>query len=311
MSSETQRPPQSGTRGSRREVLAGLAAGIGGLAGCTSLLVSEGAGQPVSMLVAGSLANPMENGLRPALDRPLRVEAHGSAHGARLVASGKRDPDIVSLADTVLFSAPMSADWYAKFATNAVVLAYDPETPGGARIERRAPDRWYDPLLSGDVRFGRTDPDLDPLGYRTLFVFKLASDHYGVAVDLRKAIPRRGQIYPETRLASAFETGGVEAAMVYRSTAIEREYEFISFPPAIDLSDPAFAERYATVSYDLPGGKTVEGAPIAYGATLRTTDGAPRAVFERHVTGDYLAAFGFGVPDAYPRYVGDVPDGVR
>jgi len=302
MSSETQR--------SRREVLAGVAAGIGGLAGCTTLTAGGSGAPPVSMLIAGSLHDAVENGLRPALDRPLRVEAHGSARGARLVASGKRDPDVVSLADAALFSSPLSPDWYAAFATNAVVLAYDPGTPGGSRIESAAPDRWYEPLLGG-VRLGRTDPDLDPLGYRTLFVLELASEHYGTAVDLRDAIPRRRQVYPETRLASALETGEIEAAFVYRSTAIERDYAFLGLPPAIDLGDPAFAAEYATASYDLPGGRTVAGAPIAYGATLRNPGTATAAAFERHVTGDYLAAFGFGVPEGYPRYAGDVPDVVR
>jgi len=310
MSTKTQRPPRSGTRRSRREVLAGAVAGIGGLAGCTSILARETEG-PVSILVAGSLANAAENGLRPALDRPVRVEAQGSAHGARLVASGERDPDIVSLADTVLFSTPMSAGWYAAFATNAVVLAYDPGTPGGERIERVAPDRWYDPLQAGDVRLGRTDPDLDPLGYRTLFVLELAGDRYGDVDDLRTAIPRREQLYPETRLASAFETGEIEAAFCYRSTAVDRGYAFVSLPPAIDLSDPAFEEAYAEVTYTLPSGTTVRGAPIVYGATARSDRSAVREVFRRHVGGAYLPEFGFTPPERGARVVGDGPGWLR
>jgi molybdate/tungstate transport system substrate-binding protein len=260
------------------------------------------------MLVAGSLADAVENGLRPAAGPEVRAEARGSAAAARLVAEGKRDPDVLSLADVALFSGAVSPPWHAVFATNAVVLAHDPGTPGGRRVERAGPDRWYDPLLAGEVRLGRTDPDLDPLGYRTLFALDLASEHYGTGVDLRAAIPEREQVYPETRLASAFEAGELEAAFLYRSTAVDRGYQFVSLPSAVDLSDPRFADGYADATHTLPGGRTVRGAPIAYGATLRNDRTPAQEVFRRHVTADYLSAFGFEVPGGYPRYAGDPPD---
>jgi molybdate/tungstate transport system substrate-binding protein len=296
---------------SRREVLAGVAAGTAGLGGCVTAFAGRDAPEPVSLLVAGSLHHAVEDGLIPALSAPARVEAAGSARVARLVASGKRAPDVVSLADTALFSGVIAPDWYAGFATNAVVLAYDPDTPGGRRIERAAPENWYRPLLSGDVRLGRTDPDLDPLGYRTLFVLDLAGEYYDTARDLRAVIPRRRQLYPETRIASAFETGEIEAAFLYRSTAIDRGYPFISFPPAIDLHDPDFGDAYAEAAYTLPSGTTVRGGPIVYGGWARTDGPRVRETFDRHVRGEYLADFGFAVPEGLPRFAGDVPDWVR
>ncbi len=285
----------------RRALLA--AVGSAALAGCSA----RGEG-PVRVLSAGSLADALENGLRPAVDTDLRVESYGSAEAARLVAEGSKDPEVVSLADIALFDGPLSADWFVEFATNALVFAYDTNSPGGQAVV--GADRWFDPLVDGGVRFGRTDPDLDPLGYRTLFALELASAHYGTDVRLREAIPERGQIYPETQLLGAFETGSVEAAVVYRSMAVDRGYEFVDLPAAIDLSDPSRAGAYREARYTLPGGQSVRGGPISYGSTIRRADPRQTVVstFDRHVAGGYLTQYGFTVPDDYPRYRGDVPD---
>lgn len=286
----------------RRELLAAVA---GGLAGCGAVFGRDG--RPVSVLAAGSLTNALVNGLVPALDVPVRVETHGSARVARLVAEGAKDPDIVSLADPALFESVLSLPWYAEFATNAIVLAYDPRSPGGRRIADAGPDAWFRPLLDSGVALGRTDPDLDPLGYRTLFALELATAHYDFSDDLRAVVPRRARVYPETQLLGRFETGAVEAAFVYRSMAQERGYEFVGLPAEVNLSDPGLAERYAETSYGLPDGTIIRGAPISYAATVRHRRPATDRVFRRHIRGGALPPFGFGVPDDYPRFTGDVP----
>lgn len=299
-----------GPAASRRAFLAGTATVAGGTSGCLGGLAAGSWGRrdrPVSLLAAGSLHNALENGLRRSVDVPLAVEAHGSAAAARFVADGQKDPDVVSLADVALFDAPLSQPWYAEFATNSLVLVYDHDSTGGRRVAAAGRDRWYEPLLDGDVAFGRTDPDLDPLGYRTLFALELATDHYGTDVDLRAAIPATDQVYPETELLAAFETGTVDAAVVYRSMAVDRGFEFVDLPAAVDLSDPARADRYASTSYELPDGTVVDGAVVSYASAARRRTTAIESVFERHLTGAYLTEFGFAVPDDYPRYTGDVP----
>lgn len=258
------------------------------------------------MLVAGSLNNAVENGLRPAVDARLQPEAHGSAEAARLVATGAKDPDIVSLADVALFDSLLTAEWVAEFATNAMVVAYNPETAAGQRLADGDP--WYEVLLDEDSSLGRTDPDMDPLGYRTLFALELATGYYGTERDLRAAVPRTDQIYPETQLVSQFETGAIDVAVAYRNMAEEREYDYVELPAEIDLSDPAFADRYAETSYELPDGTVVSGDVISYGSTLRHESERTRAVFETHITDAYLTDFGFTVPDDYPRYTGNVPE---
>jgi len=295
----------------RRPVLSAIAVALSGVAGCSDVLwETDGQSATVSMLAAGSLNNALENGLRPSMDTTVHIEAHGSAQVARLIAEGQKDPDIVSVADIALFDAPLQPGWFAEFATNSIVLAYNPSTEGGQQLADAGTDNWYRPLLNGDVTIGRTDPDLDPLGYRTLFMLELATEHYGTDTNLRNAIPRTEQIYPETQLISQFETGSIDAAIAYRSMAVERGYDYIDLPAEIDLSDPSYTDTYESTTYELPSGKIVSGGLISYGATIRHQSPAGIDVFTEHITGEYMNEFGFVIPDNYPRFTGNAPDEV-
>ncbi|MGM0590755.1 MAG: extracellular solute-binding protein [Halobacteriota archaeon] len=273
---------------------------------------SSGQSATIAILAAGSLQHALENGLKPAVDVPVEIEAHGSATVARMIAEGQRDPDIVTVADTALFERPLSPSWYSVFTSNAVVLAYNPETEGGRRIQEAGREQWYEPLIDGDISLGRTDPDQDPLGYRALFVLELASRYYETASNLGEEILRQDQIYPETALISQFETGSIDAAIAYRNMAVERDYAFIDLPDQIDLSNPTYADDwYSTVSYTLPSGQQVRGGLISFGSTIRNMSDAALSVFDVHTTGDYLAESGFVLRDQLPMYEGDVPEQVR
>jgi len=297
-------------RSSRREFLvtAGTAV-VAGSAGCTGGRGRDGSRSPtVAVLAAGSLQNAIANGLEPAVDVPVEVEAHGSATVARMIDEGQRDPDIVSVADVALFERPLSPPWYSVFASNSIVVAYNPDTVGGERVAAAGAERWYEPMAEGGVRIGRTDPDQDPLGYRTLFALELASRYYDDVTDLGAQILRRDQIYPETSLISQFETGSIDAAFAYRSMAVERGYEYIELPAQINLSDPRYAEEwYSQPSYTLPSGQEVRGGLISYGSTVRHVSDAAMAVFDVHTTGRYLEDHGFLLREEFPEYTGEVP----
>ncbi|MEF8757618.1 MAG: extracellular solute-binding protein [Halobacteriales archaeon] len=292
----------------RRTFLAGLAAsgGLASLGGCSAL----GGSNPVSILAAGSLQNAFTGALPAETDHDVEVEAYGSARVARMVAEEQRDPDVVALADTTLFGPLLDADWYGVFATNAMALAYNPDTSGGRAIQDA--DQWYEPLVAGRARLGRSDPELDPLGYRTLFTLDLAADHYGEP-GLADAIIDDDQVYPETQVVAQFETGSIDAAFVYENMAVERDYPFVDLPAAIDLSDPDRTDAYAAATYDLPDGPAVRGGPIEYGATRRRDSAAATDVYETMVesAADYLEPHGFVVRSTYPIYEGDVPDAIR
>ncbi|MFB6304413.1 MAG: extracellular solute-binding protein [Haloferacaceae archaeon] len=275
----------------RRSALAALGAGlsVGGVG--TAVYGDGGPGsRSPKALVAGSLLW-VADGLGDAT-----VEAHGSAAVRRLVVEGARDPDAVALADPRLFDGV--ADRAALFATNALVVAYDSESPHAAAIRRD----WRAALRREDCVLGRTDPDVDPLGYRTVMALRLAGREAGFDAS---AVLDRSRVVRETDLPNVLEAGGVDAAVVYRNMAVQRGLPYVGLPDRVDFSTPARAETYATASYELPEG-TVRGAPIRYAATALTDRGEPWV--DRLVTaGGALRDAGFVVPEGYPRR--DVPVG--
>ena len=244
---------------------------------------AEPTGSEAEALVAGSL-------LRVARATPgAAIEAHGSAAVRRLVLNDLRRPDVVALADPRLFEG--ITERATLFATNALVLAYDRESAYAGAIERD----WKRAIESEGIAIGRTDPELDPLGYRTVMGLRLAERT--TEIDAQRVL-EESQILPETELLSVLEGGSLDAAFTYRSMAVERGLAYRPLPARIDFSDPARAEEYASAAYDLEG-RSIPGAPIRYGIAAITEDG--RAWADRLVAaGKTLRKSGFTVPPEYP-----------
>jgi molybdate/tungstate transport system substrate-binding protein len=276
----------------RRQFLRRLAAGgltaatVGtvGVQGVKYVVDDGGAATPPepTALVAGSLL-VLADSVAGA-----RIEAHGSLTVRNLVVDGARDPDVLALADPVLFEG--LTDELTLFATNALVLAYNPESPHAAALDTD----WSSALTRDDVRVGRTDPKADPLGYRTVLASQLA-ERQGLASS---AILDDSFVFPETALMRTLEAGKLDAAFVYENMAVEHDLPFVDLPSTIDFSDPAEADRYEAVSLDLPN-RTVHGAPIRYGIASLTDSGTAWADELASDTAR-LREHGFTVPDAYP-----------
>ncbi|UPM42964.1 extracellular solute-binding protein [Halocatena salina] len=298
---------------SRRAVIQAFGTGVFGLSGCLGkgwIPTGDRHTSPVTILAAGSLTNALSNGLAPELDTPVQIETHGSARIARMVKEGIRDPDIVVVADTALFNAPLNPSWYSVFTSNAVVIASNTATEDGKRVGRTS-QAWYELVADDDINLGRTDPKADPLGYRTLFVIDLAARYYEVD-GLASTILADEQIYPESSLMTRFETGAVDVAIAYRNMAVERGYDYIDLPDPIDLSAPEYTEDwYSTVTYTLPDGTAVQGGTISYGAAARTMTDDVLSVFDRLVRGSYLQRHGFILHESFPNHHGRVPERIE
>lgn len=271
---------------SRRSVLLGAAgagcAGSVGLFAYGQFGADRRAASP-SALVAGSL-------LRVARTGPdAQVEAHGSATVRQLLLSGQRDPDAVALADPRLFAGIRSR--VTLFATNALVIAYDPDSAHAAALRRD----WRSAIEHPEITLGRTDPDADPLGYRTVMALRLAEANGDIDAS---AVLDRTNVLREVDMLNVLEGGALDGAFAYRNMAVERDLPFVELPDRIDFSDPSLADRYASVSYELPE-MTVRGAPIRYAAaalTPRGEDWVEALVTARRT----LRGNGFVVPPEYP-----------
>ncbi len=224
---------------------------------------------------AGSLARP----LRAALDsfaahEGVRVEQEsaGSLETARKLTELGKVPDLVALADADVFPRylmPEQVDGYVEFAQNRMVLAY---TDRSRFAQEMGPDTWWRIALRPGVETGRSDPQLDPNGYRSLLVWQLAEQHYGepgLAGRLEAASPSRNLRPKEADLVGLLQAGELDYIWSYESMARAIGLRYVRLPAAIDLSMPDSAGSYARATITVRGASvgdsvTFRGAPIVY-----------------------------------------------
>jgi molybdate/tungstate transport system substrate-binding protein len=298
----------------RRSFLTALAGtGLIGAAGCL------GEGDAVSVLSAGSLAVVLDDHLGQRFTdetgRNYRGEYHGSNAVMRMIEDRQSNPDVAISADSTLLRDRLydgHTDWDVTFASNAVGLAYAPDT----RFERRldAGDPWYEVVLDArEGAFAISDPNLDPLGYRAIHAFRLAErehDLEGFADTVAASAYREPQ---EPRLLAGVEAGNRGAAVVYANMAADHDLPFLEFPDAYNFSNPAYVDHYETVSYTTDEGYTATGKPIVYNATVLREADNPEAgrEFVQFLagSGDILSENGL-VVDGFPNTHGNPPEGV-
>lgn len=227
------------------------------------------------------MAQPM----RVALDSFARrsgaryeLESASSLELVRRVTALDGDPDVIVLADPTLFATlltPKVVTWHALFARNRIVLAYTPRSRGASDITS---ENWWAVLERSDVEVGRSDPAVDPSGYRTLLVWQLAARHYGfpdLPDRMLRAAPERNVRPREADQVALLESGELDYIWTYESLARLMGLRFVRLPDDVDLGSPADSATYAGVSTRLPGAKlgdtiTVRGRPILFGVSVPT-----------------------------------------
>ncbi len=272
---------------------------------------------PLVVFNAGSLAAPVHDLLDEFQQRhpgvEPRQESSGSLEAARKLTELGKIPDVLGVADSIVIPSllvPSHATWYATLARNAMVLVY---TAGSAGAEEITGENWWRILLRPEVRTGRSDPALDPNGYRTLMVTQLAERHYrepGLAARLVEAMPPRHMRAKGADLVALVQAGELDYAWSYRSIAVTAGLRAVELPAEVNLSDPAMGDWYAQAQVRLPGATrasadsvTVMGAPIVYALTIPTAAPHPTVAeaFVRFVFGpegqEVLRRHGFLVQD--------------
>jgi molybdate/tungstate transport system substrate-binding protein len=264
---------------------------------------------PVFVMYAASLLKTFEEGIKPAFQMETGYtyegEAKGSVQIANMIIDGLRKPDIFVSAGTIpltkLMNTPDSlADWIVKFSSAELVIAYHPKSRFFNDLEKARTGEipWYDVLANLDLKFGRTDPELDPKGYYMIIVAKLANKYYndsGIKQRILGEDRNPAQIFPEETLKTILEQGQLDAVAAYKHEAIARGLPYITLPPEINLADPIFSNFYSTASYTVENskGQTIFGEPIYFSFTIPDTvdnlDGAISfATFILSTTGENI-----------------------
>jgi len=186
--------------------------------------------------------------------------------------AGEVPPDIIASADYKLIPDRLYedgyADWCIAFARNAMVLCYRDDAPGSDAIVNGS-RTWYDVLRNDSVKYGHSNPDDDPCGYRTAMVIELAQKYYydnatefGLSPDHdadglydvlipgseyeRGRVGGASEIRPggsvesvrskSVELIHLLDSGDLDYAFEYRSVAVQHELNFIELDDHINLS---------------------------------------------------------------------------
>lgn len=236
---------------------------------------SNRASPTVVISYAGSLARPFAGALAEYSRRSgvhVVTRTSGSVEAARRITELGDVPDVIALADEEVFTnllVPSHVDSYTVFARNRMVIAFTARSRHGTEIDST---NWYRVLARDDVEVGRSDPALDPNGYRAILMLRLAEQLYhqpGLEQSVLARAPARNVRPKSADLVALLETGALDYAFAYESVARSAGLRFLRLPTAIDLSDESRAADYARVSLRIPGATrndsvVVTGAPIRY-----------------------------------------------
>ncbi len=246
--------------------------------GCTGSN-KVGESNAITIFHAGSLSKPLkaiaDSFMVENPEVKVLLEAAGSVECARKITELGRECDLMFSADYKVIDElliPEFANWNILFAGNELTLVYTPKSRFANEINQQ---NWIEILLNPEVYFGRSDPNSDPCGYRTLLTLQLAERFYNSpGLTARFETKDNRFIRPkEVDLIALLETGAIDYIFLYRSVAIQHGLNYLRLPDEINLGSASMEENYATASLKIRGsspGDTllIKGEPMVYGFTI-------------------------------------------
>jgi molybdate/tungstate transport system substrate-binding protein len=251
----------------------------------------------VFVMYAASLIKTFENSIGPSFEKKTGYtytgEGRGAVQIANMVIDRQRKPDVFVSAGTIPIMKLMMlntgdndaadkqqqelrhpiAQWLVKFASAEIVIAYSDTSHFHLDLDKAKKGQipWYQVLSKPGFKFGRTDPELNPLGYYMIIAAKLANIYYNDHNIKQRILGQDRnpkQIFPEETLTTTLETGQLDAIAAYKHEAIARGLPYITLPSQINLAYSAFSDFYKKASYTLGTSQTVHGEPIYFSLTI-------------------------------------------
>ncbi|NVO09381.1 MAG: tungstate ABC transporter substrate-binding protein WtpA [Bacteroidales bacterium] len=240
---------------------------------------------------AGSLSMPMKAAvdsfkrLHPAVT--FKLESAGSVECARKITELGKQCDLLASADYKVIDKiliPQYASWNIPFAGNEMSIVYQEKSRHSAEINK---GNWFEILAKDDVAFGRSDPNSDPCGYRTVMTIKLAEKYY-LNTTISKTLLGKDikHIRPkEVDLLALLESNTIDYIFLYKSVAIQHGLKYLTLPQEINLSNLTMDSLYKTVSVEVNGKTpdsklTMFGEPMVYGLTIPKNAPNPKLAIE-------------------------------
>lgn len=268
----------------------------------------------LKVLCAASLLFPLDKASQ-AFEKThpnvnVELEGHGSIQVIRHVTELGDRVDLLMVADYSLIPLMMYnssesggnqpfADWYVRFASNKIVLAYTNSSKYANEVNET---NWFSILLEPDVVFGFPNPMIDALGYRTLMTIQLAEIYYNNNTIFNNLVTNNFDppmsstlsegnytiVVPEIQqpktnvalrassiqLVPLLESGTVDYCFLYLSNARQYGLRYIEFPDELDLGNPQYEDVYkhVTVTFEHQRFASIGldrlGSTIYYGFTI-------------------------------------------
>ena len=241
---------------------------------------------PVHVMYAGSLTRFFEKNFGPAFQAgtgfTFQGEGRGSVAIANLIKGKVKAPDVFISADAKVDESLHGdkngnyVSWWVPFARTEMVIAWSPRSRFRADFEAAQSGKrtWESVLEQPGLRLGRTDPELDPKGYRTLFLFQLDEERTGDRGEAKRILgpaDNAEQIFPEEQLLARLQIGEIDAGVYYLIEAVEAGLPYLRLPSSVNQGDPKQSSQYARASYTNQKGVTFRGVPILYTVTIPST----------------------------------------
>ena len=272
----------------------------------------------LKIFCAGSLLYPMEQVADSFMVEHPEIEVHLEGHGSIQVIRHPvelDDPaDLLIVADyslvpLMMYDAPLPdgsgnhTDWYVRFATNELVLAYSENSLG---VDGLTPSNWYDVLKDPEVKIGISNPIVDALGYRALQLLQLSENYYGdytifeetlgqwfdpefesvmvgekgviFVPGVQKPVGERINVRPSSvQIIPLLQSGAVDYAFLYKSNAEQQRFSYITLPEEVNMANPEKDDIYAKAQVKFQHarfqsiGQDRYGKTIYYGFTMSRT----------------------------------------
>jgi molybdate/tungstate transport system substrate-binding protein len=276
-------------------------------AGCGSSAAAPAASSTVSarpsgtanVAYASSLESLNQNVAGPTFNAAEGYKYSGQGNPPEAleaaIAAGKITPNVFESigSDDITPLEPKLTKWYIQYAETQVVLAYNPDSRYASEFQAiadgAAPTEDLFMLLeTSHLKLGRTDPVTDSQGRDFIFMLELAQKYYNLPSDAISKIlrtssadlgsSRSSQIFTESSLGTALESGQLDAASVFINQAVQLHLDYIKLPELINLSSPADDAYYEQASLTI-GGKTYTGSPQVIDITIIGTPTAAATAF--------------------------------
>ncbi len=253
--------------------------------------------EKVIVFHAGSLAVPF-SAIEKAFETKypqydVQREASGSRAAARKISEIGKPADVMASADYKVIDnllIPKDAKFNVQFATNEMVIAYTSHSKYADEINSK---NWPKIFLKDGVKVGHSNPNMDPCGYRSILVTKLAGKYYKIPGFYKKLFgygdsykvgeenKEKVVVRPkETDLLALIEAKAYDYLYIYKSVAQQHGLKYITLPKEVSLKDNEFKDFYKTATFKIDGKKpgqfiTKKGGAMVYGITVAQNKKSP------------------------------------